>query len=321
MTDPHQLGSKLGAMSGKVCLITGGTGGIGRAAAIELARLGARVVIVGRDPGRCDAAAREIAQSGGDGPVEYLCADLSSQEQVRQLAADFKRRIGRLDVLINNAGALFALRRESVDGIEMTLALNHLAYFLLTGLLLDTILASAPARIINISSAAHADVKQFDIDDPQATGRRRGPRYGRSESASLLYCLTMPWAHPGFVQYAQSKLANLLFTFELARRLEGTGITVNAVHPGFIASSFSAGNGALGWFMRRWAQVLGKTAEQGARTPVYLAASPEVQATSGGYFVRCKQKEPSPASKDAHAAARLWALSEQLTGCLIQSRA
>jgi NAD(P)-dependent dehydrogenase (short-subunit alcohol dehydrogenase family) len=197
----------------------------------------------------------------------------------------------------------------------MTLALNHLAYFLLTNLLLDTLKASAPARVVNVSSRAHEDVKGLDFDDLQGRARaRRFWGYGESKFASLLYTLLAPTRHPAFLQYARSKLANLLFTYELARRLAGTGVTANALHPGFVASRFMAGNGALGWFLRRWAGLFAVSAEEGAKTVVYLATSPEVEGVTGRYFVRQKPVPPSPASRDEAAARRLWQLSEELTG-------
>ncbi|MBL8764776.1 MAG: SDR family NAD(P)-dependent oxidoreductase [Phycisphaerae bacterium] len=300
-------------MAGKTCLITGATAGIGAAAALELARRGARVVIVGRSGERCGATAASIRERAGNPEVEFLVADLSSQREVRRLAEQFRARHDRLDVLINNAGALFALRRTSADGIEMTLALNHLAGFLLTNLLLDVLRRSAPARIVNVSSDAHKDVGGFDFDDPQALARPRGRTYGTSEFASLLHSVTMPWAHPAFVQYARTKLANLLFTLELADRLKGTGVTANALHPGFVATRFMAGNGALGWFMRCWARVLGASPEQGARTVVHLACAPDVGGVTGRYFVNEQPAPSSPAARDAEAARRLWRLSEELT--------
>lgn len=299
-------------MAGKTCLITGATAGIGEATAREVARLGARVVIVGRSRERCEATVRAIREETGNPAVEFVAGDLSSQAEVRRVAAEFLAGHDRLDVLVNNAGALFALRRESVDAIEMTLALNHLAYFLLTDLLLDALKRSAPSRIINVSSAAHADVKEFDFEDPQARSRGGMFAYGRSELASFLCSCVMPWAHPGFVQYAHSKLANLLFTRELAKRLEGTGVTVNALHPGFVATRFTAGNGTLGWFLRTWAALLGTSAQDGARTPVFLACSRTVAGVSGKYFVKESVVDPSPAAKDEDAAQRLWQLSEEL---------
>jgi retinol dehydrogenase-12 len=303
MADPDR------SMAGKTCLVTGATAGIGRVTARELARRGATVVVVGRSRERCEAAVEAIRRETGNPAVESLTADLSSQEDVRRLVREFRGRHDRLHVLVNNAGALFELRRESVDGIEMTLALNHLGYFLLTNLLLDTLKASAPARVVNVSSDAHQIARGFDFDDPQA---RRG--YGRSKAVSLLYTLFLPPLHPSFRQYGRTKLANLLFTYELARRLEGTGVTANALHPGFVATSFTAGNGVFGWFMRRWAGVLAIGEEEGARTSVYLATSPEVEGVTGGYFVKEKPAQSSPGSRDEEAARRLWRLSEEWTG-------
>jgi NAD(P)-dependent dehydrogenase (short-subunit alcohol dehydrogenase family) len=185
---------------------------------------------------------------------------------------------------------------------------------LLTNLLLDTIKASAPARIVNVSSDAHEMVKSFDFDDPQAKTRYRGLRaYRQSKVASLLFTFFAPQSHPALLQYGQSKFANLLFTYELARRLEGTGVTANALHPGFVASRFTAGNGAYGWFMRRWAGLLGSSVEEGARSSIYLATSPEVEGVSGQYFVKQRPVPSSPASRDEVAARRLWQLSEELT--------
>jgi NAD(P)-dependent dehydrogenase (short-subunit alcohol dehydrogenase family) len=302
-------------MSGKVCLVTGATSGIGRVTAAELARLGASVVLVGRGEARGAEAVAAIRRETGNVEVEFLAADLSSQAEVRRLAARFSDRHDRLHVLLNNAGALFALRRESVDGIEMTLALNHLGPFLLTNLLLDTLVKSSPSRIVNVASSAHADVAGFDFDDPQAcarSGKRRS--YPRSEWSSFFYTIAIPWAHPGYVRYAESKLANLLFTLELAARLEGTGVTVNALHPGLVATPFLAGNGSYGWFMRRWWGLFGMSADKGARTSVHLATSPEVARCSGLYFVEKQPVAPSTAALDRAAARRLWELSEELAG-------
>jgi len=297
-------------MSGRICLVTGATAGIGLVTARELARRGPTVVIVGRNRHRCEAAVSAIRDATSNNAVSFLQADLSSQADVRRLAHDFQQRHNRLHVLINNAGALFALRQQSVDNIEMTLALNHLAPFLLTNLLLDTIVASAPARIINVSSDSHEMVKSFNFNDPLAKNRAT---YGQSELASLFFTLLAPRAHPGLNQYAQSKLANLLFTTELARRLANTGITVNALHPGFVATSFTAGNGTYGWFMRLWGRIFGATPDEGAKTTIYLATSPALQHTTGRYFVKQKPIPPSPAAQDTAAAQQLWELSEQLT--------
>jgi NAD(P)-dependent dehydrogenase (short-subunit alcohol dehydrogenase family) len=197
----------------------------------------------------------------------------------------------------------------------MTLALNHLGYFLLTDLLLDTLKASAPARIINVASDAHEMTRRFDFDDPQGRSRyRRLGANGQSGFASGFFTFLAPMAHPGLAQYVQSKLANLLFTYELARRLEGTGVTVNAVHPGFVASEFTAGNGIFGWFMRFWARVFATTVDEGAKTSIYLATSPEVEGVTGKYFAKQKAIASSAASRDETASRRLWQLSEEWTG-------
>lgn len=298
-------------MAGKTCLVTGATAGIGEVTARELAKRGATVVIVGRNRERCAATAEAIRLRTGNPSVEFLTADLSAQSEVRRLASEFRARHPRLHVLVNNAGALFSHRRESADGIEMTLALNHLSGFLLTNLLLDALKAAAPARVVNVSSHAHEMVKGFDFDDPQA---RKGGFWGYAGSAGALFTLLAPMKHPALLQYARSKLANLLFTYELARRLEGARVTVNALHPGFVATRFMAGNGTLGWFMRRWAGLFGTTAERGARTSVYLATSSEVTGVTGRHFARERETPSSPASRDAAAAGRLWELSEELVG-------
>ena len=207
-------------MQGKICLITGGTNGIGKSTAQALAQMGATVVIVGRNAPKTAQVVEEIRAASGNNNVDSLLADLSSQQEVRRLADEFKSKYSHLHVLLNNAGGVFMQRQLSVDGIEMTFALNHLAYFLLTNLLLDTIKASAPARIINVSSDAHTSGK-IEFDNLQ--GERR--------------------YSPG--AYGNSKLANILFTMELARRLEGTGVTVNALHPGFVATGFAKNNGQI----------------------------------------------------------------------------
>jgi retinol dehydrogenase-12 len=301
-------------MSGKLCMVTGATAGLGAATARGLAQQGATVVIVGRNHERCEMTAAAIRRETGNHAVEFMQADLSSQEEIRRLARVFTERHRHLEVLINNVGALFELRQESVDGIEMTFAVNHLSYFLLTTLLLDTLRAGAPARIINVASAAHHDVKAFDFADPQA--HRRAPwrgAYPTTAARSLFYSLAMPWAHPAFLQYAHTKLANLLFTYELARRLNGSGITVNALHPGFVASHFAAGPGIYKWFMRRLARLKGISPEEGAKTIIYLATAPELENVTGHYYEKEKPRESSPAARDPTAAERLWRLSEELT--------
>jgi NAD(P)-dependent dehydrogenase (short-subunit alcohol dehydrogenase family) len=314
MADAKQHKELATSMSGKTCLVTGATAGIGEVTARELARRGATVVVVGRSQERCQATAEAIRLQTGNASVEFLRANLSSQAEIRRLAREFLERHNRLHVLVNNAGALFVERQESVDGIEMTLALNHLGYFLLTNLLLDSLKASAPARIVNVSSHAHESVKAFDFGELEAGNNDPNRRsYGRSKLPGLFYTLLLPPKHPAFVQYAQSKLANLLFTYELARRLQGSGVTVNALHPGFVATNFTSGNGAFGWFMRRWAGILAIDADEGAKTSIYLATSPEVEDVSGKYFAKQKPIQSSPPSRDEAAAHRLWRLSEELT--------
>lgn len=276
-------------MQGKTVLITGATNGIGKEAAKSLARMGAHVVIVGRSREKTQAVLNEIKSSGGS--VDMLLADLSSLDEVRRLATEFKSKYSRLDVLINNAGAFFTSRQESVDGYEMTFALNHLAYFLLTNLLLDVLKDSAPARIVNVSSDAHRGGK-LNFDDLQNKAN-----YGRG----------------GFAVYSQSKLANVLFTYELARRLTGTQVTTNALHPGFVATGFGHNNGGLVSLMLSVMQrFVAISEEQGAQTIIYLASSPEVEGVTGQYFDKSKSVRSSNESYDEAAARRLWEASEQL---------
>jgi NAD(P)-dependent dehydrogenase (short-subunit alcohol dehydrogenase family) len=277
------------SMRGRVCLVTGATSGIGAAAAEELATLGATVIVAGRNAERAAATVERIRQRTG-GAAEYLLADLSSQQEVRRLAEAVRARHERLHVLVNNAGAVFTERRLSPDGLELTFALNHLAYFLLTGLLLDTLQASAPARIVNVSSDAH-QAATIDFDDLQA---ERG--------------------YSGFRVYGRSKLANLLFTYELARRLEGTGVTVNALHPGLVASRFATNLGGLARRLHPLARPFMLSPAQGARTIVYLASSPEVQGVTGRYFVSERDTTSSKASYDRADAERLWQVSATLVG-------
>lgn len=279
-----------GTMGGKVVLVTGATSGIGRVTAGTLARRGATVILVGRDPDRTAATVEQVRRESGNPAVESLLADLSSQADVRRLADEFRARHDRLDVLINNAGAMFFERRESVDGIELTLALNHLAYFQLTNLLLEPLRASAPSRVVVVASDAHRMVKGFNFDDPQGQARYRGLR-----------------------TYAQSKLANLLFAFELARRLEGTRVTVNAVHPGFVATNFFAGVGRGKWLFRTLARLVAIDPEKGAATSIYAASSPDVAGLTGLYFEKSREARPSPAALDREAARRLWDLSAAWT--------
>jgi retinol dehydrogenase-12 len=266
-------------VSGRTCVVTGATAGIGLVTARELARRGARVVLVGRDAAKCTAVAMEIGAAG------VAVADLSSQREVRRLAADLRQRYEQIDVLVNNAGAVFTERRESVDGIEMTLALNHLAYFLLTTLLLDRI----HGRIVNVSSRAH---ERLGLDFGDLQSKRR---------------------YVGMLAYGRSKLANLYFTYELARRLDPAQATVNALHPGLVASNFGLNNrGAWAWIIRTSISGFGMSPERGAATSVYVATAPALSATTGKYFERSRERESSPVSYDVESARRLWDESERL---------
>ena len=283
----------MNTLSGKTILITGATNGIGREAARKLAQRGPTLVLVSRSEERCAETAERIRAESGNPQVEYLVADLSSQAQVRTLAAQFRARYKRLDVLINNAGGLFATRQLSVDGIEMTFALNHLSYFLLTNLLLDLLKDSAPSRIVNVASHAHFDAP-LDFDD-----------------------LEMARGYLVWKAYDRSKFANILFTYELARRLAGTGVTVNALHPGVVRTNIGKNaNWLIGAFWTVYTRVTGGlTAEEGSRTTVYLAASPEVEGVSGKYFDEKQRIVPSdPATYDEEAARRLWEISAQMVG-------
>jgi NAD(P)-dependent dehydrogenase (short-subunit alcohol dehydrogenase family) len=278
-------------MPPKTILITGATSGIGRVAAESLAQQGAQVVLVGRNPAKTEAAVDEIRRATGNVAVDYLLADLSKQTEVRRLAEEFKRRYARLDVLVNNAGGVFRQRTLTADGREMTFALNHLSYFLLTNLLLDTLVASAPARIVNVASRAHMSARGLNFDDLDSA---RG--------------------YFGFSAYARSKLANILFTYELARRLAGTRVTANAMHPGLISTGFGANNGPLWALLYVFINALGRSPAQGADTLIYLAASPAVEGVTGQYFYQRKARRSSAASHDAAAARRLWDVSARLVG-------
>ena len=278
-------------MKGKICLITGATSGIGKAAAVQLAEQGATLVLVGRNPEKTAATVKQIQEQTDNQEIHSFIADLSSQQAIRQLSDDFKARHQRLDVLVNNAGALMLSRQESVDGIEMTFALNHLSYFLLTNLLLDVLESSSPSRIVNVSSDSHQG-SHLDFEDLQIQNMYRG-----------------------YKAYGRSKLSNLLFTYELSRRLEGTGVTVNALHPGLVATGFMAtNNGLRGWVYNFFVRRVGRSVEKGAQTITYLATSSDVEGVSGGYFIDAGIVDSSPASYDKDASLQLWQVSEELTG-------
>lgn len=276
--------------SSQVMVVTGATNGIGLITAHALAQHGARVVLVGRSSERLAMAVSHIQATNPDASVDTVCADLSVQRDVLAVASHIKSHYNRIDVLVNNAGAYFATRQRSSDGIEMTWALNHMAPFILTNELLDLFRQSAPARIITVSSMAHQSAK-INFDDIQ--GERR---------------------YSGWAAYAQSKLANILFTYELADRLQESDITVNCLHPGFVATGFAQNNAG---FMARAMAVLQRlfaiTPEKGAETSIFLATSPSVAQITGRYFVESKAVASSPASYDVTSRRRLWEISTKLS--------
>ena len=277
-------------MAGKIVLITGATGGIGKATAIGLAAMGARVGITGRDLIRAEQAASDIRTESGNPAVDVFAADMSSQAEVRRLSGAVLDAYPRLDVLVNNVGGFWAHRHPTADGLEHTFALNHLAPFLLTNLLLDRLKASAPARIVTVSSGAQA-AGRIDFDDLQGARSYSGQR-----------------------AYSQSKLANILFTNELARRLQGTGVTANSVHPGVVRTNFGSEDQA-GFFriISPLVRPFLKTPTQGARTPIYLASSPDVEGITGQFFANRKPKTANRAA-DLDVTARLWRVSTELVG-------
>ncbi len=278
------------AMQGKTCLVTGASDGIGYVAARELARMGARVILVGRNAAKTHAAVVRITDETKNNDVNYLLADLSSQREVRRLAAQVNEQLPRLDVLLNNAGAIFLSGPSSVDGLEMTFALNHMGYFLLTSLLLDLVRDSVPARIINVSSSSHGSPGKFQLED-----------------------LPRPGINRGYRAYGRSKLCNILFTYELARRLEGTGVTVNALHPGLVRTNIARNNGMVGRVVNFFIGARGIGADKGADTLVYLASSQEVEGVTGKYYVDRREVPSSALSYDIGLSAGLWDLSQRLT--------
>lgn len=277
-------------LASKTCLITGATNGIGRVTAVELASMGAELFLTYRDKVRADETVAEVRNRTGNQNVHLLHVDLGSQKQIRAAAADFLAAGKPLHVLVNNAGLGNTQRLLTEDRIEMVFAVNHLAYFLLTMLLLERIKQSAPARIVNVASEAHR-FGTMDFDDLGGDKRYRT-----------------------FGAYGQSKLANILFSYELARRLAGTGVTVNCLHPGGIASGLWTNNGPLAQFLMKVGRPFLKTPEQGAQTTIYLASSANVEGVTGKYFVNCKEKSSNKESYDLNVARRLWDVSAQMTG-------
>jgi len=278
-------------MTGKTVLITGGTGGIGRATAVRLASLGARVGITGRDKGRAQRAAAEIASESGGSAVDAFAADMSSQAEVRRMAAEVLAAYPRIDVLLNNVGGFWSHRHVTADGLEHTFALNHLAPFLLTSLLLDRLIASAPSRVVTVSSGAQS-MGKIDFDD--LMGERK---------------------YSGQTAYNQSKLANVMFTYELAKRLAGSGVTATALHPGMTNTAFSAEDPSRAFApLVMVLRPFMKKPERGADTPVYLASSPAAEGVTGQYFANRKAQRSNESSYDSAAAARLWQMSAELVG-------
>jgi NAD(P)-dependent dehydrogenase (short-subunit alcohol dehydrogenase family) len=278
------------SMTGKTVLVTGATGGIGKVAALELARMGANVALVARNKSKGEAVLEEIKKATGNANLELYLADLSSMAEIRKLADEFKSKHARLDVLVNNAGAYYNERKLSVDGLEMTFALNHIAYFLLTNLLLDALKAAPKARVVSVSSAAHTSGK-INFDNLQ--GEKK---------------------FSGWQAYSDSKLENVLFTIELARRLEGSNVTANCLHPGFVKTAFGSGNSGFIAVLLGLAQnLMAITPEAGADTIIYLASSDEVEGVTGQYFEKRKVKASSAASLDQTTQKKLWDVSAKQT--------
>ena len=283
-----------GGMEGKIVLITGGTSGIGKATATALAAMGAEVVVTGRNRERGEAALAEICRASDSEKVSLALVDLAVQAEIRGLSGTFRERHDRLDVLVNNAGLIQSRRTETPDSIELTLAVNHLAPFLLTNLLLDLLKRSAPSRIITVSSEARRSA-EIDFDNLQSGRRYR--------------------AYP---VYGMTKKANILFTYELAERLEGTGVVANCVHPGGVNTNFGGRERSPGILLFRALKPFMRTPEQGADTVIYLAASPEAAEMNGRYLT--DREEVSPAEpRDAVAQKRLWEVSEALTNLEVPS--
>ncbi len=278
-------------MQGKTVVITGGTSGIGEVAAVELAKKGARIVLVARSRERGEATLAKLKAAAPGAGTAIFYGDLSRLSEMKRLAGEIAAAESRIDVLINNAGALFNTRHVSADGLEMTFATNHMAYFVMTNALLDTILATPGARIVSTASDAHKGAK-LDFDDLQSAK-----------------------SYSGFGVYGRSKLCNILFTRELARRIEGSGITANCLHPGFVATRFGDNSGGIVSVLVRLAKPLGGlTPERGAETIIYLASSPEVANKSGGYYYKSKLATPTKEAQNDADAKRLWDVSAKIAG-------
>jgi NAD(P)-dependent dehydrogenase (short-subunit alcohol dehydrogenase family) len=284
-------------MRGKICIVTGANSGIGKETALGLAQMGARVVMVCRNVEKGEAALEEIRRECGSSQVDLLIADISSQTSVRALAGQIQQKCPRLDVLVNNAGGAAPSRTLSADGIEMTLATNHLGPALLVLLLLDLLKASAPSRIVNVSSAESQRLARLDMNDLQFERRK----------------------YRGIAAYAQSKLLMNVFTFELARRLAGTGVTANCLHPGAVASNFWSANPAplIGKLIIAVVKPFMLTSKQGAAVSLYLATSPEAAQVSGEYFVKSKPANSNPLSRDPKVMAEVWLCTQKMTSLLL----
>lgn len=278
------------ALKGKYCLITGANSGIGKATAIQLALQGAHIIMACRNPLKAEEAKKEIIYRSGNEQVDILLVDFAKQEEIRALAAAYQSKYPKLDLLVNNAGLIADKRIETAEGYELTFAVNHLGYFLLTNLLIDSLKSADRARVINVSSEAHR-IGKLNFDD-----------------------LHLKNDYSNIKAYSNSKLANILFNLELSSQLEGTGITTNALHPGVVNSNFGGNSSMLWQAMIVMARPFMVSIEKGAETSIYLATSDDVAAVSGRYFVRKKQRKPNSDAMDRVLAKRLWDISLELTG-------
>jgi len=275
------------SIEGKICIITGANSGIGKATAIALAKMGATIVMVCREKATGEIAQKEIIELSGNKDVDLFLCDLSTQKEIREFVSNFKKKYQALDILINNAGVMMKKGPISIDGFEMNFAVNHLAPFLLTNLLLDMLKKCAPSRIVNVSSGAHKMAK-LDFDDLQSENTK--PRFMRI--------------------YGNSKLALMLFSYELSRKLEGTNVTVNTVHPGVVATNLGRHQSK---FSQKFSKVVFKKPEKGAETSIYLASSPDVEGITGKYFVNKESRKSSEASYNEEDAKRMWKISAEMT--------